>query len=267
MITNIKEGLLMTKKVALVTGASQGIGKAIVERLVKDGFAVALVALNEAKLQQVADEINNNGGEALPLVADVANREEVFAAVEKTVEHFGDLNVIVNNAGLGPTTPIDSITPEQFEKVYGVNVAGVLWGIQAAHKAFKELGHGGKIINATSQAGVVGNPNLALYSGTKFAIRGITQVVAQDLATEDITVNAFAPGIVKTPMMYDIAHQVGQNAGESDEWGMETFAKNIAMKRLSEPEDVANMVSFLAGPDSNYVTGQTIIVDGGMQFH
>ena len=191
----------MTKKVALVTGASQGIGKAIVERLVKDGFAVALVALNEAKLQQVADEINNNGGEALPLVADVANREEVFAAVEKTVEHFGDLNVIVNNAGLGPTTPIDSITPEQFEKVYGVNVAGVLWGIQAAHKAFKELGHGGKIINATSQAGVVGNPNLALYSGTKFAIRGITQVVAQDLATEDITVNAFAPGIVKTPMM------------------------------------------------------------------
>ncbi|WP_411377616.1 SDR family NAD(P)-dependent oxidoreductase [Limosilactobacillus reuteri] len=210
----------MTKKVALVTGASQGIGKAIVERLVKDGFAVALVALNEAKLQQVADEINNNGGEALPLVADVANREEVFAAVEKTVEHFGDLNVIVNNAGLGPTTPIDSITPEQFEKVYGVNVAGVLWGIQAAHKAFKELGHGGKIINATSQAGVVGNPNLALYSGTKFAIRGITQVVAQDLATEDITVNAFAPGIVKTPMMYDIAHQVGQNAGKSDEWGM-----------------------------------------------
>ncbi len=222
----------MTKKVALVTGASQGIGKAIVERLVKDGFAVALVALNEAKLQQVADELTNNGGEALPLVADVANREEVFAAVEKTVEHFGDLNVIVNNAGLGPTTPIDSITPEQFEKVYGVNVAGVLWGIQAAHKAFKELGHGGKIINATSQAGVVGNPNLALYSGTKFAIRGITQVVAQDLATEDITVNAFAPGIVKTPMMYDIAHQVGQNAGKSDEWGMETFAKNIAMKRL-----------------------------------
>lgn len=115
----------MTKKVALVTGASQGIGKAIVERLVKDGFAVALVALNEAKLQQVADELTNNGGEALPLVADVANREEVFAAVEKTVEHFGDLNVIVNNAGLGPTTPIDSITPEQFEKVYGVNVAGV----------------------------------------------------------------------------------------------------------------------------------------------
>lgn len=146
-------------------------------------------------------------------------------------------------------------------------LGGVLWGIQAAHQAFNKLGHGGKIINATSQAGVVGNPNLALYSGTKFAIRGITQVAARDLADEGITVNAYAPGIVKTPMMFDIAHQVGKNAGKSDEWGMQTFAKNIALKRLSEPEDVANAVGFLAGPDSNYITGQTIIVDGGMQFH
>lgn len=178
-----------------------------------------------------------------------------------------ELDVLVNNAGLGPTTPIDTITPEQFDKVYHVNVGGVLWGIQAATEAFKKLGHGGKIINATSQAGVVGNPNLALYSGTKFAVRGITQVAARDLADFGITVNAYAPGIVRTPMMMDIAHEVGQNAGKDDEWGMQQFAKDITLKRLSEPEDVAAAVSFLAGPDSNYVTGQTIIVDGGMQFH
>lgn len=257
----------MAKRVALVTGGSQGIGKAIAERLVNDGFSVALVALEENKLQETAKELEEKGGEALPIVADVSDRDAVFAAVKKTVDHFGDLNVVVNNAGLGPTTPIDTITPEQFEKVYGVNVGGVLWGIQAAHQAFNKLGHGGKIINATSQAGVVGNPNLALYSGTKFAIRGITQVAARDLADEGITVNAYAPGIVKTPMMFDIAHQVGKNAGKSDGWGMQTFAKNIALKRLSEPEDVANAVGFLAGPDSNYITGQTIIVDGGMQFH
>lgn len=257
----------MTKKVALVTGGSQGIGKAIAERLVKDGFAVALVALEQDKLDAVAKELEDRGGEALPIVADVSDRDAIFNAVKTTVAHFGDLNVVVNNAGLGPTTPIDTITPEQFQKVYAVNVGGVLWGTQAAHKAFKDLGHGGKIINATSQAGVVGNPNLALYSGTKFAIRGITQTTARDLADEGITVNAYAPGIVKTPMMYDIAHKVGQNAGKSDELGMQTFAKNITLKRLSEPEDVANVVSFLAGPDSNYITGQTIIVDGGMQFH
>ena len=258
----------MDKKVAMVTGGSQGIGKAIAARLLDDGFSVAIVALEKDKLNAAKKELEAaHGGEVLPIEANVADREAVFDAVNKTVDHFGDFNVLVNNAGLGPTTPIDTITPEQFEKVYSVNVGGVLWGIQAAHQAFKKLGHGGKIINATSQAGVVGNPNLALYSGTKFAIRGITQVTAQDLANEGITVNAYAPGIVKTPMMYDIAHQVGKNAGKSDEWGMQTFAKNIALKRLSEPEDVAAAVSFLAGPDSNYITGQTIIVDGGMQFH
>ena len=97
--------------------------------------------------------------------------------------------------------------------------------------------------------------------------RGITQTLARDLADSGITVNAYAPGIVKTPMMFDIAHEVGKNAGKDDEWGMQTFAKDITLKRLSEPEDVAAAVSFLAGPDSNYITGQTIIVDGGMQFH
>lgn len=251
-------------KVAVVTGAGQGIGFAIAKRLVNDGFKVALVDYNEETAKEAAKSL---GESVFAVKADVSKRDDVFAAVDQAVEKFGDLNVIVNNAGLGPTTPIDTITEEQFTRVYGVNVGGVLWGTQAAHAAFKKLGHGGKIINATSQAGVVGNPELALYSGTKFAVRGITQVTARDLAEEGITVNAYAPGIVKTPMMFDIAHEVGKNAGKDDEWGMQQFAKDIALKRLSEPEDVAAAVSFLAGEDSNYITGQTIIVDGGMQFH
>lgn len=253
----------MAKKVAIVTGAGQGIGQAIAQRLDKDGFSIGCVDLNLENAQKTADSLND----AIAVKADVSDRDQVFDAVNKVVDHFGDLNVMINNAGLGPTTPIDTITPDQFQKVYGVNVGGVLWGIQAAHAAFKKLGHGGKIISASSQAGVVGNPNLALYSGTKFAIRGVTQVAARDLASEGITVNCYAPGIVKTPMMFDIAHKVGKNAGKSDEWGMQTFSKNIALGRLSEPSDVANAVAFLAGPDSNYVTGQTLLVDGGMQFH
>ncbi len=108
---------------------------------------------------------------------------------------------------------------------------------------------------------------MTVYGGTKFAVRGITQTLAKDLASEGITVNAYAPGIVKTPMMFDIAHEVGKNAGKDDEWGMDQFAKDITLKRLSEPEDVANAVGFLAGDDSNYITGQTIVVDGGMVFH
>ena len=251
-------------KVAAVTGAGQGIGFAIAKRLYNDGCKVAIIDYNEETAQQAAKEL---GGESFALKADVSDRDQVVAALEAVVEKFGDLNVVVNNAGIAPTTPIETITPEQFHQVYNINVGGVLWGTQAATALFRKLGHGGKIINATSQAGVVGNPNLMLYSSSKFAVRGMTQIAARDLAEEGITVNAYAPGIVKTPMMFDIAHQVGKNAGIDDEWGMQTFAKDIAMKRLSEPADVANVVSFLAGPDSNYITGQTIIVDGGMQFH
>ena len=256
----------MQQEVAFVTGAAQGIGEAIARRLAKDGFAVAVADMNTDKAQAVADSIKQSGGQAMAVTLDVTDRVQVRSAVEKTVTTLGDFNVIVNNAGLGPTTPIETITPELFDKVYHVNVAGTIWGMQAAVQAFRDRGHGGKIINATSQAGVVGNPNLMLYSSTKFAIRGLTQVAARDLAKEGITANAYAPGIVKTPMMMDIAHQVGVNAGKDDEWGMSTFSDGIALGRLSEPEDVANAVAFLAGHDSDYVTGQTLIVDGGMQF-
>ncbi|CAH1850021.1 (S)-acetoin forming diacetyl reductase [Convivina praedatoris] len=255
------------KRVAMVTGGGQGIGEAIVRRLSDDGFAVAVADLNLETAQGVAQSINDNGGQATAVQVDVSDRDSVFAAVQQTADAFGDFNVLVSNAGLGPTTPIDTITPEQFDLVYHVNVGGVLWGIQAAHEMFKKFSHGGKIINATSQAGVVGNPNLALYSGTKFAVRGVTQVAARDLAAEDITVNAYAPGIVDTPMMRDIAHQVGANAGKDDAWGMQSFAKDIALGRLSQASDVANAVAFLAGSDSDYITGQTLEVDGGMQFH
>lgn len=257
----------MTQQVAFVTGAAQGIGEAIAKRLASDGFAVAVADLNEERAAQVVAEIEQAGGKALAIKLDVADRDAVHAAVDEAAKKLGDFNVIVNNAGLAPTTPVETITPEMFDKVMHVNVAGTMWGIQAAVRKFRELGHGGKIISATSQAGVVGNPNLMLYGSTKFAIRGITQTAAKDFAAEGITANAYAPGIVKTPMMMDIAHQVGKNAGKDDEWGMNTFAKDITLGRLSEPEDVAAAVSFLAGPDSNYITGQTIIVDGGMQFH
>lgn len=256
----------MQQEVAFVTGAAQGIGEAIARRLAKDGFAVAVADMNTDKAQAVADSINQSDGRAMAVSLDVTDRVQVRSAVEKAATKLGDFNVIVNNAGLGPTTPIESITPELFDKVYHVNVAGTIWGMQAAVQAFRDRGHGGKIINATSQAGVVGNPNLMLYSSTKFAIRGLTQVAARDLAKEGVTANAYAPGIVKTPMMMDIAHQVGVNAGKDDEWGMSTFSNGIALGRLSEPEDVANAVAFLAGHDSDYITGQTLIVDGGMQF-
>ncbi|MDU1463905.1 (S)-acetoin forming diacetyl reductase [Dermabacter sp.] len=250
------------KKVAFVTGAAQGIGLAIAKRLHADGFRVALADFNEEGVKSAASEL---GEDAISLKVDVSSRDDVHAAVDRTVEEFGRLDVVVNNAGLGPSTPIEGITEEVYRKVFDVNVGGTLWGIQAALKHMKETG--GKIINASSQAGQVGNPDLAVYGGTKFAVRGITQTAARDLAKYGITVNAFCPGIVKTPMMMGIAEQVAEENGKPFEWGLEQFSKNITLGRLSEPEDVAACVSYLAGPDSNYMTGQALIIDGGMVFN
>ncbi|OIK89011.1 (S)-acetoin forming diacetyl reductase [Oenococcus oeni] len=259
----------MSNKVAIITGAGQGIGKAIAQRLAKDGFKTGLIGRHLEKVEAVAKELNEEYGSdtAIAKKADVSKRDEVFAAFQEISDNFGDLNVVVNNAGVAPTTPIMEVTEDDMEWTWKINVDGVVWGIQAAASIFKKFNHAGKIINATSQAGVQGNPDLTAYGSTKFAIRGITQTTAKELAKFGITVNAYAPGIVKTPMMEDIAHEVGKNVGKDDDWGMNQFAKGIALGRISEPEDVANAVGFLASSDSNYVTGQTIVVDGGMVFN
>ncbi|MCS4492895.1 MAG: (S)-acetoin forming diacetyl reductase [Pantoea ananatis] len=256
----------MKMRVALVTGAGQGIGEAIALRLAKDGFAVAVADYNIETASQVAEKIKNDGGRALAIKVDVTKRDQVFNAVEEARSVLGDFNVIVNNAGVAPSTPIDEITEEVINKVYDVNVKGVIWGMQAAIKAFASEGHGGKIINACSQAGHVGNPELAVYSSSKFAVRGLTQTAARDLAPAGITVNGFCPGIVKTPMWAEIDRQISEAAGKPVGYGTQEFAKRITLGRLSEPEDVAACVAFLAGPDSDYITGQSLLVDGGMVF-
>ena len=262
-----------SQKVAIVTGAGQGIGEAIALRLAKDGFAVGCLDNNSAAAESCADKIVKAGGKAQAVTVDVAERDDVFKAVDKVVATFGRLDVMVNNAGLGPVTPIEDITPEVYRKVFDVNVGGTYWGIQAAVKHFKARKPAkkgdvvGKIINASSQAGQVGNPDLAVYGATKFAIRGITQTAARDLAALGITVNAYCPGIVRTPMMEGIAQKVADENGKSLEWGLQQWASSVALGRISEPEDVSACVSYLAGPDSNYMTGQALIIDGGMVFN
>ena len=152
---------------------------------------MAVADYNIETASQVAEKIKKDGGRALAIKVDVTKRDQVFHAVEEARSVLGDFNVIVNNAGVAPSTPIDEITEEVINKVYDVNVKGVIWGMQAAIKAFASEGHGGKIINACSQAGHVGNPELAVYSSSKFAVRGLTQTAARDLAPAGITVNGF----------------------------------------------------------------------------
>lgn len=254
-------------KVALVTGGAQGIGQAIIERLHADGFRVAIADLNREAAEAVAENLGGKEAGALALKVNVADRDSVFAAVEQAKTELGGFDVIVNNAGIAPQSPIEEISPESIEKIFSINFNGVVWGIQAASKAFRELGHGGKIISAASQAAHVGNPGIALYSATKFAVRGLTQTAAKDLAQYGITVNTYAPGIVRTPLMEDLAKKTAESAGKPEEWGWEQFTKDIVLDRLAESADVANVVAFLSGTDSNYITGQSIIVDGGMVFN
>lgn len=254
-------------KVALVTGGGQGIGQAIVERLHADGFKVAIADLNMETANKVAESLGGKEGGAIAVEANVADRDSVFAAVETAKKELGGFDVIVNNAGIAPQSPLDDITPESVEKIFSVNFNSVVWGTQAAAKAFRELGHGGKIISAASQAGHVGNPGIALYSATKFAVRGFTQTAARDLAKDGITVNTYAPGIVKTPLMAELAQKTAESAGQPEEWGWKQFTQGITLDRLSEASDVAGVVSFLASKDADYITGQSILVDGGMVFN
>src|SRR6478735_2312663 len=251
-------------KIALVTGAGQGIGQAIAERLHADGFRVAVADLNTEAAHTVADSLGGPENGSLAVHVNVADRDSVFAAVEAARVQFGGFDVIVNNAGIARPSPIEDITPESIQELFSVNFNGVVWGIQAASKAFMELGHGGKIVSAVSQAGHVGNPGLALYSASKFAVRGLTQTAARDLAPHGITVNTFAPGVVRTPMMAPWVKRAAEGAGQSEEWAWEQFATGIALGRISEPKDVAAVVSFLSGSDSDYITGQSIVGDGGM---
>ena len=254
-------------KVALVTGGGQGIGQATVERLHADGFRVAIADLNTETAGNLAQKLGGKEGGAIAIPVDVSDRDSVFTAVEMAVSELGGFDVIVNNAGIAPQSPIEEITEESIAKIFSINFNGVVWGIQAATKAFKELGHGGKIISAASQAGHVGNPGIGLYSATKFAVRGLTQTAAKDLAKYGITVNTYAPGIVRTPLMEDLAKKTAESAGQPEAWGWEQFTHGITLERLSEPSEVAGIISFLSGPDSNYITGQSIVVDGGMVFN
>ncbi|ALP38703.1 acetoin reductase [Paenibacillus sp. IHB B 3084] len=253
-------------KVALVTGGGQGIGRAIALRLSQDGFAVAVVDLNEETAQSVAGEITKAGGRSLALKVDVSDRDQVFAAVKEASVKLGGFDVIVNNAGIAPAKLLEDVTLADFDKLFHINVTSVLWGIQAAAAKFKELGHGGKIINASSQAGHVGNANLGIYSATKFAVRALTQTAAQEYAQYGITANAYCPGIVQTPMWSGIDKEITASKGEATGDATKEFGSKIALGRLSTPEDVSAFVSFLAGPDSDYMTGQSPLIDGGMMF-
>lgn len=253
-------------KVALVTGAGQGIGRAISLRLANDGADITIVDLNEEKMRTVADEVRAVGRKATVFRADVSKRDDVYAAVDHAEKELGGFDIIVNNAGIAQIQALADVTPEELEKIIRVNVAGVLWGIQAAAKKFKERKQKGKIISASSIAGHEGFPLLGVYSATKFAVRALTQAAAKEFASDGITVNAYCPGVVGTDMWVEIDRRMAEITGAAIGASYEKFVGGIALGRAQTPEDVAAFVSYLAGPDSDYMTGQAPLIDGGLVY-
>lgn len=253
-------------KVALITGAGQGIGRAIALRLANDGADIAIVDLNDEKTQAVADEVRSLGRKATTFKADVTKRDDVYAAIDHAEKELGGFDIMVNNAGVASIQPIAEVTPEEVEKSFIVNVHGVLWGIQAAAAKFKERGQKGKIINASSIAGHEGFPMLGVYSATKFAVRALTQAAAKEFASDGITVNAYCPGVVGTDMWVEIDRRMAEITGAKIGENYDKFVGGIALGRAQTPEDVAAFVSYLAGPDSDYMTGQSPMIDGGLVY-
>lgn len=254
------------KKVALVTGAGQGIGRSIALRLARDGVDLALVDINVEKLQAVAAEIRNLGRRATTYVADVSKRDEIYAAVEHAANELGSLDIMVNNAGIAQVKALLDVTPADVERILKVNVEGVLWGIQAAAKKFKALKKKGKIINAASIAGHDAFALLGVYCATKFAVRALTQAAARELASDGITVNAYCPGVVGTDMWVEIDKRMAEITGVPVGETYKKYVAGIALGRAETPDDVAGLVSYLAGPDSDYMTGQAPLIDGGLVY-
>lgn len=253
-------------KVALVTGAGQGIGRAIALRLAKEGADIALVDVNEEKILAVARKIEALGRKTAIFTADISDQKQVYAAVDHAEKVLDGFDIMVNNAGIAQVQAIADVTPEEFEKIQQVNVGGTLWGIQAAAKKFIERKQKGKIINASSIAGHNGFALLGVYSATKFAVRALTQAAAQEYASQGITVNAYCPGVVGTDMWVEIDKRFSEITGVPEGETYKKYVEGIALGRAQTPEDVANFVAYLAGPDSDYMTGQAPLIDGGMVY-
>lgn len=241
---------------ALITGASQGIGAAIAKRLAEDGFNIAINDVNEAQLEKggyaVAEECRAKGVEAECFVADVSNHEQCEKMVKAVKERFSTIDVLVNNAGITRDGLMVRMSEENYDFVVAVNQKSVFNMMKFVGSVMMRQ-KSGKIINMSSVAGLHGNPGQMNYSASKAAIIGMTMSAAKELGSRGINVNAVAPGFIQTPMTDAL----------TDEQKKAIFDM-IAMKRYGQVEEIAGVVSFLAGKDSSYVTGQVIEISGGL---
>jgi len=242
----------LSGQVALVTGASRGIGKAIALALGKAGAKVACIARNEEKLKETAAEIAAAGGTATVHSCDVVDSAAVQQAVDAVVADGGRLDIVVNNAGITRDTLVPRMSDEEWDDVIATNLRSVFLFTRAATQVMMRQ-RSGRIINISSVSGIMGNPGQANYSASKAGIIGLTQTVAREIAGRKVTVNAICPGFIATEMTDALGPMVQEEA-----------KKRIPAKRLGEAEEIADAVLYLASDSASYITGQVLVVDGGL---
>jgi 3-oxoacyl-[acyl-carrier protein] reductase len=244
-------------RVALVTGAAQGIGAAVAQRLAADGAQVGVLDLRQDAAQQVADEIVKSGGQAIALGADVSKRDQVQAAVDTLVGEYGGLQILVNNAGVLRDNLLFKMTDDDWTTVMEVHLRGAFLCSQIAQKHMVEAKYG-RIVSMSSTS-ALGNRGQANYSTAKAGLQGLTKTLAIELGPFGVTANAVAPGFIETAMTKATAERLGTTI----EAMREATAAAVPVRRGGVPEDVANTVAFFAAEESGYITGQVVYVDGG----
>ncbi|WP_141503957.1 SDR family oxidoreductase [Paenibacillus luteus] len=244
-------GNIAAGKVALVTGASRGIGREIAEKLAQNGAKVVVnFASNPNKAEEVVNGIKQSGGDAIAVQADISKVTEVEMLFQKTLEAYGQVDILVNNAGIMITKPIAQVTEEDFDSQFAINVKGTFFACQ---QAAKHMSHNGRIINFSTSVNGAMFPAYSVYAGTKGAVEQFTRQLAKELGPKGITINAIAPGPINTELF---------SVGKSEEQ-IKNIVNLNSFGRLGEPEDISGVVLFLTSKESQWMTGQTIRVNGG----
>ncbi len=245
----------MAGKVAMVTGAAQGIGRAIATRLATEGAKVAIADIQEEVANATAQELRAAGCTAVAVKLDVTSLASAQAAAQKVAQEFGGIDVLVNNAGWDKLEPFIESTPETWDKVIAINFRGVSHCCKAVIPQLQSRG-GGKIVSIASDAGRVGSMGEAVYSGCKGAIIAFSKTLARELARNNINVNVVCPGPTETALLHGVMDKQPKV--------LDAMKRGIPMRRLGQPQDLAGAVAFLASADADYVTGQVISVSGGL---
>ncbi len=266
-------------KIAIVTGSGQGIGRGLAQRFAEEGAHVVIAEYNKANAAKAAQELCELGVEALAYPIDIGDTAQIDQMVKDVVQHFGRIDILVNNAGVLETLSMFDLTPEKWDWLMRVNQRGLFFCLQAVAKQMveqvpaevKQAGRAdrsyGKIVNFSSVAGRSGRPYAAHYSAAKWAVISITQSAAGYLAPYNINVNAVCPGVVPTPMWVEIDRTQSARFGMAQGDWIKRSIENVPLKRAAAPADIAAAVSFLCSGDADYITGQALNVDGGLEMN